>query len=151
MKEIKGDLVKLAGEGVFDVIVHSTNCFCCMGAGIAKQIRITTPEVYHDDMLTVPGDRKKLGTIRSVITHLSYTVVNAYIQYGYGSGGVHVSYDAVRSAMKKTKEAFTGGERIGLPLIGAGLAGGDWAVIKDIIDEELNGLDVTVVHFDPSK
>ena len=32
---IKGDLIKLALEGKFDVIGHGCNCFCSMGAGIA--------------------------------------------------------------------------------------------------------------------
>ena len=44
MKIIKGDLIKLALQGEFDVIVHGCNCFCTMGAGIAKSIKPrTTP------------------------------------------------------------------------------------------------------------
>mgnify|MGYP001795501660 FL=1 len=39
MKTIKGDLVKLAIKGEFDLIIHGCNCFCTMGAGIAKTIR----------------------------------------------------------------------------------------------------------------
>ena len=39
MKVLKGDLLQLALEGVFDVIVHGANCQCSMGAGIAKAIR----------------------------------------------------------------------------------------------------------------
>ena len=38
-------------------------------------------------------------------------------------------------------------KRIGLPLIGAGLAGGDWNRIKKIIEKELCDMDVTIVHF----
>ena len=40
MKTIKGDLIKLAQDGEFDVIVHGCNCMCTMSAGIAKQIKI---------------------------------------------------------------------------------------------------------------
>lgn len=39
MKVIKGDLVELALEGKFDVIIHGCNCFNTMNAGIAKQIK----------------------------------------------------------------------------------------------------------------
>ncbi len=39
------------------------------------------------------------------------------------------------------------GRRIGIPKIGAGLAGGDWARIAAIIEEELAGEDVTLVEF----
>ena len=42
------------------------------------------------------------------------------------------------------------GKRIGYPLIGAGLAGGDWAVISEIIDQELVDVDHTLVEFDPN-
>lgn len=40
-------------------------------------------------------------------------------------------------------------DRIGYPRIGAGLAGGDWSIIGAIIDEELHGLDHTLVEFRP--
>jgi O-acetyl-ADP-ribose deacetylase (regulator of RNase III) len=36
---------------------------------------------------------------------------------------------------------------IGLPQIGAGLAGGDWETIKQIIKQELKDCDVTVVIY----
>jgi len=48
------------------------------------------------------------------------------------------------------KHEFTG-KRIGLPFIGAGLAGGDWDVIEDIINDELEGEDVTVVIWEGSR
>ncbi len=35
---IDGDLIKLALQGEFDVVVHGCNCFCTMGAGIAPQM-----------------------------------------------------------------------------------------------------------------
>ncbi|MFZ6679409.1 hypothetical protein [Undibacterium sp. Tian12W] len=38
--------------------------------------------------------------------------------------------------------------RLAYPLIGAGLAGGDWVKIAAIIDEELDGMDHTLVRFD---
>ena len=44
--KIKGDLIKLAIKGDFDVIIHGCNCFCTMGAGIAKSIKTAFPEAY---------------------------------------------------------------------------------------------------------
>jgi len=41
------------------------------------------------------------------------------------------------------------GMRIGYPLIGAGLAGGDWTIISAIIDEELKGEDHALVIYQP--
>jgi len=33
MKTIQGNLIHLAQDGEFDLIVHGCNCFCTMGAG----------------------------------------------------------------------------------------------------------------------
>ena len=35
---VDGDLIKLAKEAKFDVIVHGCNCLSTMGAGIAPQM-----------------------------------------------------------------------------------------------------------------
>ena len=51
---------------------------------------------------------------------------------------------ALRECMQVIKKDYAG-KRIGLPKIGAGLGGGDWAIISAIIEEELAGEDVTVV------
>lgn len=56
-----------------------------------------------------------------------------------------MDYDAVRSCMRWIKERYSG-LRIGLPKIVAGLAGGDWDRISRIVDEELDGEDVTLVE-----
>lgn len=145
MKTIKGDLLKLAKDGKFDIIIHGCNCFCTMGAGIAKQIKKEFKAAYIADCSTKKGDRSKLGKMSYIIVD-GVIVVNAYTQYHYGSG-LQVDYDAVRQVFKKIKNEFSG-KRIGFPKIGAGLAGGDWNIISKIIDEELEGEDFTLVLFD---
>ena len=60
--------------------------------------------------------------------------------------GVLVDDDAVRGVMRAVQEHFSG-KRIGYPLIGAGLARGNWEVIKKIIEEELEGENHTLVKF----
>ena len=35
----------------------------------------------------------------------------------------------------------------GLPLIGCGIAGGEWDEVREIIKSELSEFDVTIVHF----
>lgn len=62
MKEIDGDLIALAKEGRFEVIAHGCNCFCKMGAGIARGIKSAFPEAFETDKQTKKGDREKLGT-----------------------------------------------------------------------------------------
>ena len=50
--------------------------------------------------------------------------------------------------MKKIYGYFHGeGLKFGFPYIGAGLAGGDWEIIKSIIEEEMKGEDITFVKY----
>ena len=55
----------------------------------------------------------------------------------------------MQRVFSKIKRDFTG-QRIGYPLIGAGLAGGDWNVISKIIEEELENENHTFVEFEKS-
>ncbi len=145
MKEVRGDLLKLALYGEFDVIAHGCNCFCNMGSGIAQQIKQQFPKAAAADKATHKGSKKKMG-LCSIAQQHNVWIVNAYTQFKYGGGSKHVNYTAIRKCMKYIKEHFSG-ERIGLPLIGCGLAGGDWKTVKAIIAEELSDEDVTIVHY----
>ena len=152
MQTIRGELLRLALDGRFDVIVHGCNCQNQMGKGIALSIKKQFPEAHAADRQTTAGDRGKLGTLTTAdVTRdgVSFTVVNAYTQYHYRPPGPNVDYDAIRAAIREVKRRF-GGKRIGYPRIGAGLAGGDWPRIAQIIDEELAGEDHTVVEFEPA-
>lgn len=146
MKEINGDLIKLAKEGNFDIIVHGCNCFCTMGSGIAKQIKEQFPIAYTMDLATKEGDIKKLGNYTTTADHYAFTIINAYTQYNYGTSSPKIDYEALTLVFRKINYQFKN-RRIGLPLIGAGLAGGDWNRIKQIIEKELKDMDVTIVHY----
>ncbi len=149
MKKIKGDLIELAINGEFDVIIHGCNCFCTMGAGIARTIKQQFPEAYQADLETEKGDKSKLGTISFAemqTHHGKLIVVNGYTQFHWGGMGINADYDAIRNVFKTVKERFSG-LRIGYPAIGAGLAGGDWSIIAGIIEQELNGEDHTFVEY----
>jgi O-acetyl-ADP-ribose deacetylase (regulator of RNase III) len=148
IRYIDGDLVRDAEK--FDVIGHCCNCFNTMGAGIAPQIKHKFPEAYAVDCETIKGDENKLGTI-SYTENSTPIVVNLYGQYDYTgrrSGKMDLDYDALRSALKAMKEKFSG-KTFGMPMIGAGLAGGDWNVIEKIIQEEMIGEYVTIVRYVP--
>jgi O-acetyl-ADP-ribose deacetylase (regulator of RNase III) len=141
MKEIKGNLVEMSSE--FDVIGHGCNCFHKMGAGLAKAIKEKFPEACEADLETTPGEHGKLGTL-SFTKNTSPVIVNCYTQYRYGKDKMHCDYDAVRSCMKHIKKNFSG-KKIGLPRIGCNLAGGEWEIVKPIIEQELSGENVTIV------
>jgi O-acetyl-ADP-ribose deacetylase (regulator of RNase III) len=148
MKRIKGDLIHLAQEGQFDLIIHGCNCFCTMGAGIAKQIRSQFPQAWEADLATQSGDRSKLGSYSKACINTPsgrLHVINAYTQYHYSGDGVLVDYDAVTKVFTALKNQFHG-QRMGYPQIGAGLAGGDWKIISEIIDSALDGETHTLVE-----
>ena len=78
------------------------------------------------------------------------TVVNSYTQYSPGSPlpgfNIPLDYQALALCMRKINYTFKG-KHIGLPKIGAGLAGGDWERIETIIQSELKDCDVTIVEY----
>lgn len=143
MKVIKGDLLKLTDQ--FDVIVHGCNCWTTMGAGIARQVKLQYPEAFEADMKTSIGCPQKLGTYTQA-TVGDVTIVNAYTQYNLGKD---LRIDALRECFRGIKQEFSG-KRIGYPKIGAGLAGGNWDEISQVIDEELEGEDHTLVIYEKS-
>lgn len=147
MKELTGDLLLLAEQGQFDVILHGCNCFSTMGAGIAKVIKEKFPEAYQADLQTLSGDQAKLGEYsqaRIQRANMEFIIVNAYTQFNWRGRGIKADYDAIQKIFKKIKTEFSG-LRIAYPLIGAGLAGGDWAIISKIINDALEGENHTLV------
>lgn len=153
MKTVKGNLLDLAEQGYFDVIIHGCNCFHKMGAGIAKEIATRYPIVYDaDKKRTEYGSRLKLGSYifvnvnSPVLNDHNFYVVNAYTQYYYGKrkNKQHLIHHWIQCVFKELAYEFYG-YRIGYPKIGAGLAGGDWNEISKIIDYELDGHDHTLV------
>jgi O-acetyl-ADP-ribose deacetylase (regulator of RNase III) len=165
MKIVQGDLLAMANDGKFDVIVHGCNCFCTMGAGIAKSIKHKFPAAYEADLRTQEGDPEKLGTYTSAVVpcqrtkqqhRQTLTIINAYTQYYWKPREKRVNgrrklmrpvnYDAIRLAFRNIKQEHSG-KRLAYPKIGAGLAGGNWEIIYRIIDEELDGEDHTLVVY----
>lgn len=155
MKQVDGDLVKMALAGDFDVLVHGCNVMKTMGKGIALQVKSTWPSAYEADCATTKGDYTKLGHF----THAksgSLHIVNAYTQGDFWSAVQDKScladYRAIKSVFHRIVLQFGGqGLRFGIPRIGAGLAGGDWDIISKIIDEVMASEDLTLVNYKETK
>lgn len=163
MKIIKGDLIKLAEEGKFDVIAHGCNCFCTMSAGIAPQMaRAFGCNYFTLEDPKTSGDINKLGQIDFIKYELEDSegyslnqyvyVVNAYTQYGFGrnhSNGTErpLDYTALELCFKKMNYIFKG-KHIGLPWIGCGLAGGAKHLVERLIELCFTDCEVTIVEYD---
>jgi len=147
MDIIVGDLIKLALDKQFDVIVHGANCFHKMGAGIAGQISTQFPPAYQADLETKKGDPAKLGTLsHAALDPHQLIVINAYTQFQPGKCPVEVLYPSIRCCFKQLVKFGHPGissipVRIGIPQIGCGIAGGDWDIVQRIIDEEMQAID----------
>jgi O-acetyl-ADP-ribose deacetylase (regulator of RNase III) len=156
LKHAKGNLIDMAENGDFDIIVQGCNCFNTMGGGIAREIRERYPHVAAVDGKTRRGDYNKLGTWTSenVILKngtITFDIINAYTQYNMSQGTDVFEYTAFQLILEKLVHAY-GTKRIGFPYIGMGLAGGDSAYIIAQIEafaEEVSakGGTVTLVEF----
>lgn len=146
LNEVWGDLIKDAKN--YDAIIHGCNCFNVMGAGIAAQVQKVFPEAYKVDQETTAGDESKLGSFTSArISKYNLTVINAYTQY---YPGANANYTAIEMALVKINENFKG-KKVAIPMIGAGIAGGDWSIIKAIIIKTLTDVNLTIVYWEGEK
>ncbi len=149
MQIVHGNLIELAKAGTFDVIIHGCNCQCRMGRGIALSIKQEFEEAWVADFMTEVGNRNKLGNFTTAHINRNgwnLTIVNGYTQFHWRGDGVLADYDAIRSVFRQVKQQFRG-QRIGYPKLGAGLARGDWTIIANIIEVELEGENHTYVQF----
>jgi O-acetyl-ADP-ribose deacetylase (regulator of RNase III) len=164
LNTIKGDLIKLAEEGMFDMIIHGCNCFHAMGGGIAKQLATKYPQVLEADKQTEYGDPEKLGSYSVAYVEVNghnFSVINLYTQFKWSYGSDVFEYDEFQLYLKNTAHFLNGLPtsffipkfRIGFPQIGAGLAGGDWSRISKMIEKFSEDVacyaDVTVVEYQP--
>lgn len=123
-----------------------------MGAGFAKKVKELYPGAAEADKLTLCGDIKKLGNYSvAVQKHVFYSqkiiIVNAYTQYRYSKGSRSVSYPMLKSVFTKMNKDFQG-MTITMPKIGCGLGGGDWEIVRQLIELYLNACFVTVYEWD---
>lgn len=149
MQEIKGDILNgLPKATNKTVVLHGCNCLHIMGAGIALYFRKRFPLVYEVDCATVARDTKKLGTYSIAPINEEFHILNCYTQFGIQPdvySNPPVDYNAIRRCLNTVAIAYADWE-IRLPKIGCGLAGGDWSVVKSIIEEELGDRDTYIYY-----
>lgn len=136
--EIQGDIRDTDCE----VIAHGVNCQNKMGSGVAKALYQKWPQVkesYHSlsEQRTDLKPEDKLGIMQPAYCR-DKTILNCFTQLNYGyDGQLYVNYDAVRKCMKQALEFCMDRNiyEIALPKIGCGLAGGDWKIVRAILEE----------------
>lgn len=156
-----GNMLEEATNGF---LVHGCNCQGVMGSGIARSIRDKWPAAYSEYRDTYKKgyydiyqgvqmlNELRLGTIIPVEVEPGIVVVNAMTQRFYQGhpdrphGKRYVNYESVARAFEKMNNElpvqFHGVDLVlHFPLIGAGLAKGDWNIISNIIDHTVTNFD----------
>lgn len=113
------------------IFAHGCNTKGVMGAGFAWHVREKFPEAYNYYRTTYLTVGLHMGEIYAYLEK-DKTVIHCITQATLGRSGVHVSYEAVESCFNQINEQFPN-QQVAMPMIGAGLAGGDWKKIEKLL------------------
>jgi O-acetyl-ADP-ribose deacetylase (regulator of RNase III) len=129
---IRGDALR-SGE---KFIIHGCNSKGKFRSGFAKAVRDMYPGCYEAYMSEFYKNGLHLGNI--VVYNdpkTEVTIFNAITQDSFGyDGNQYIDYGAIKTALIRADDATVGG-RLAMPKIGAGLGGGDWEIISNLIEE----------------
>jgi O-acetyl-ADP-ribose deacetylase (regulator of RNase III) len=140
------------------VVAHGCNTLGKFGAGFARQVRDLHPGSYDAYMAAFHEGRLKLGAVIRWDGE-GRTILHCMTQPTYGRTGVHVDYEALRGCMRRIENlarrhldagsgVFHEWPRLVMPRIGSGLAGGDPAIVSDIVSSEIRSIDVVIFDRD---
>jgi len=136
---VTGDALDARGEGP-RVILHLVNDRTPnWGGGFARALRDRYPESQTDFLEWARGGKLRLGTTRIARIDPMLRVMTLVAQKGYGpSERPRLRYDALRAALRAASDSLVDEPAsVHMPRIGAGMAGGDWNVISELIQEEI--------------
>ena len=117
-------------------ICHCVNAQGVMRSGVAKAIRARYPkayEVYKARYDALHG-KLPLGAVIGADCG-EHVILNLVGQEYYGRDGrTYLDYQALRKGIAAINKNLS--VPVAFPLIGCGLAGGDWKIVSAIIEEE---------------
>ena len=126
-------------------IVHGCNAQGVMGSGVALAVKNTYPHVYQDYLeIAAGGDGNNnglfLGEAYPVTVSPTLILWNAITQHLYGTQRRRVNYEAIATCFEAVRDGVivlkdTVPQEIHIPAIGAGLGGGNWEIIREIIEQ----------------
>jgi len=128
-------------------IVHGCNAQGVMGSGVALAVKQTYPQVYDDYINIHENGGLKLGRAYFSPVGQYLAVWNAITQNLYGAGTRQVSYDAVQTCFQEINDHISTGfegmanmqpNEVHIPLIGAARGGGNWEIIREIIEQTMD-------------
>lgn len=150
IKEYVGDVL----NAEVDIIAHQTNCKGVMGAGVAKQIK--------DRLLSVEEFEKYVNICKSsdpfgacqILKTLKHNllVANLFGERIPTGRQQDTDYKALENAISQLVKYANDNnyKKIAIPgLLGCGLAGGDWKIVRAILDKYFkhSDLELQIVWF----
>ncbi len=148
LREVTGDILTPPSDGQDVIICHQVNCKGVMGAGLAKQIKKTFPNVYQEyyAMCMRNSPESLLGQVQivDICCFSNFSVANIFGQLAYGRDRLYTDYAALRQALRTLSRKHPGAV-IRIPYgMGCGLGGGNWDTVLDIIREELKDREIEI-------
>ena len=147
---VDGDATQPRGEGR-RLIAHVVNDRTPnWGGAFARALKNRLPAAQTAFQEWVATDRSRLRLGRSHVADLAadISVTTMVAQRGYGPAAKpRIAYAALRTCLREVADAAAErGASVHMPRIGVGMAGGDWGIVSELIDDALvsRGLDVTV-------
>lgn len=150
-----GDVLEPIGSANEKLIVHCVNNEYSFSSGVAGAIAKKWPHV-RQEYLNKPG--WSLGDIQYVKADDSLYVVNLCGQRGVGEwlGTKPVRYESIRDGLLILREDLEDMEGLNddfktslhFPRLGAGLAGGSWAKVEEVINEVFENTKYEVYVYD---
>lgn len=143
-----------------NAIAHGVNCQGVMGAGIALEVKRRYPDLfekykkmcleYKDEYSTIT--EFPFGTMQPYrVPNTNLHILNCFTQYDTAKrhGDVAISYRAIFTSFSVAgaycKE--NGIEELAIPQVGAGLGGGNWKIIYQLIANALALYGVTPIVY----
>lgn len=143
---VTGDASKPGGDHAGIIVAHVVNNWGKWGAGFTASLNRQWPwmaQWYKDGLAERVGRLGVAGSLGQVIyfkTDSGLVVANMVAQNGLRGKYTPqpLSYDALRRCLRHVRaEALYDGRSVHMPRIGAGLGGGEWQQIEQIINDSL--------------
>ena len=125
-------------------IVHGCNAQGVMGSGVALAVKRKYPGAFESYRAEYDARGLKLGRNYLWQANDNLFIWNAITQEGFGQPHRNCSYDAIENCFQSLNSFiidFLGhdspppSQEIHIPAIGAGLGGGNWEIIREIIEQ----------------
>lgn len=152
MVKIINDIDIIDEVDKYDLILLGTNVYNTLGNGAQLSFRKKYPYIQEENLKTMYGDEKKMGTILECIKENEPTIVLLYITKGFGfqphKENDYLSYESLEKCLQLVNILYKG-KNIASPYLGASKfdGNGNRNRILEIIERVLTDVDLTIYDY----